>query len=374
MRDFLSKMSAKPEPKAPAAPEPPKEPAPTPAPAPPPTQEPAGDHSDVPDSIWEKAPKNLKNAFYKTKRELETKLTVNEARLKELESKPNQSPDDLKKIKALEERIAKQEKDLEDREQRILQSDYRSSKEFEEKYVAKGNRAYQQAVRDVKQLQVKVVDEDGTETFRPATENDFNLLRQLPPFEQDKKINEMFGTSAWRVSNHMRTLESLEAEANEALSSAKTRAEEARRTFEKQSGERNQEFQTHSQRAMDEIAKAHPMYFAPDAANPEATAALERGLKYVDEAAANQSKMSPKDLAETTAMIRFLAGAAPRLMTELKQVRELLAARDEELAKYRKSSPGSMPSPTGANGAKAPEPEKRGVAAMIEQMKNAVKK
>jgi hypothetical protein len=375
MKDFISKMSAKPEPKpgGAAAPEPPKDPAAPPAtPAAP--AAPTDDHPDVPDAVWDKAPKNLKNAYYKTKRELETKLTANEARLKELESKPNQSPADLKRIKELEERITKQEKDLEDREQRILQTDYRSSKEFEEKYVAKGNKAYQQAVNDVKRLQVKLVDADGNETMRPATENDFNDLRKLSPYEQDKRINEMFGTSAWRVSNHMRMIESLEQEATEALATAKTKSDEARRNFDKQNAERSNEFKTHADSYNAELVKTHSVYFAPDPANPEASAALERGLKYVDDAAANQSKMSPKDLAETTSMIRYMAGCAPRLMTELKQVREQLAAKDEELSKYRKSSPGGAPSPTGSNGAKAPEPEERGIGAIKAMMEKAGKR
>lgn len=371
MRDFISKMGAKPDPKPTAAPEPPK--ADVAPEAPKPDAAPAGDHPDVPDAVWEKAPKNLKNAYYKTKRELESKLTANEARLKELESKPNPTGADIKRIKELEERSAKLEKDLEDREQRLIQTDYRSSSEFQEKYEKKGLDAYNRAIGDVKRLQVKIVDGDGNESMRPATENDFNALRALPPYEQDKKINEMFGTSAWRVSDHMRTLEKLEHEANEALASAKTKADENRRNFEKQNAERSTEFKTHSDRAIEELAKTHANYFAPDPTNPEATAALERGLKYVDESAMNGSKMSPKDLAETTAMIRFLAGSAPRLMTEVNQLRAQLATKDEELSKYRKSSPGSAPSPTGAPKA-APIEEKRGIGAIKEMLAASGKK
>lgn len=377
MKDFISKLGAKPEPKPAAspAPEPPKEPVAAPAPAAMITAAPvaADDHADVPDAIWEKAPKNLKNAYYKTKRELETKLTSNETRLKELESKPNQSPADLKRIKELEERITKQEKDLEDREQRILQADYRSSKEFDEKYASKGNKAYQKAIGDVKALQVTLTDADGNQTQRPATENDFNALRALPPYEQDKKINELFGISAWRVSNHMRTLEALEQEANEAISTAKVKADENRRNFEKQNAERTTEYTTHADAYNAELVKTHAAYFAPDPTNPEASAALEQGLKYVDDAAKNHSKMSPKDLAETTSMIRYLAGSCPRLMTEINQLKAKLTAKDEELGKYRKSSPGSAPSPAGSNGTKAPEPEKRGIGA-IKEMLNLVGK
>ena len=372
MRDYIAGMGKKPDPKPDAAPEPPKgdiipEP-PAPAPAAP------DDHPDVPDAVWDKAPKNLKNAYFKTKRELSDKLAANELKLKELESKPNQSPADLKRIKELEERSTKLEKDLDAREQRLIQVDYQSSNEFKEKYEKKGQDSYARAVADIKRLQVKFTDAAGEEKTRPATEDDFNYLRQLPPFEQDQKLNELFGSSAWRVADHMRTLERLTQEAQEAINGARTKAEETRRTNQKQMEERNAEFSTHSQRSIDEIQKNHAVYFAPDPANPEATAALERGLQYVDDAAKNQHTMSPKDMAETTAMIRFLAGSAPRLMTEINQLKAKLLAKDEELGKYRKSSPGSTPSPSGGAPKQTPTSEKRGVAAMIEMMNESAKK
>jgi hypothetical protein len=367
MKDFISKMGKPAAPASPAAPEPPKEPA-AGAPAAPVIPAPADDHPDVPDEVWDKAPKNLKNAYYKTKREMQGKLTATEAKLKELESKPNQSPADLKKIQELETRASKLEKDLEEREQRILQADYSKSSDFQKKFVERGNKAYQRAIGEVKQLHVTLTDANDEKTERPATEGDFNALRSLPIYERDKKVNEMFGHSAHRVILHMNQIEQIEGEANEAIANAKTTAEENQRTFQKQSEERNTEYKSHIDRVNEEMVKTHAAYFAPDPANPEASQALERGLKYVDEAAANMSKMSPKDLAETTSMIRYLAGSAPRLMTENNQLKSKLTALEEELGKYRKSSPGSAPAPAGSNGAKAPEKEARGINAIKEMM------
>lgn len=372
MKDFISQMGKKPEPKPVVSDAPPKESVAA-APVVPATT-PADDHPDVPDVIWDKAPKNLKNAYYKTRRELESKLTANETRLKELESKPNQSPSDLKHIKELEERITRQEKDLEERNKLLTESSYERSDEFKKEHVEKWERTAKRIGADVSRLRVKIVDEAGNETERSANGNDIDELRDLNPYAQDRKIKEMFGDSAYRVQGYINELDALDRSRKEAVANANVKSEEARRNFEKQNTEYSTEFKTHGDRMNDELVKAHPVYFAPDPTNPEATAALERGLKYVDECALNQSKMSPKDKAETATMIRYLAGAAPRLMTELKQVREQLAAKDEELAKYRKSSPGSAPSPSGSNAAKAPEPEKRGVAAMIESMKASVKR
>jgi hypothetical protein len=365
MRSFIDGLG-KPKPKADATPGVPA------GDVPPTTPEPQP--ADVTDEVWEKAPFKFKNAYYKYRRETEGKLTATEAKLKELEAKPNQSAADVKRIKELEERATKLEKDLEARENVLMQADYSKSREFKEKYADPGERAYAHALTEVKQLMVKATDGEGNEIERPATDKDFNALRQLPIYERDKKVNEMFGFSANRVILHMNKLEQIEMEANEAIGNARTKSEENRRTAEKQHTERSAEYNAHAERVNAELLKTHAVYFAPDPANPEASAALERGLKYVDEAAANNGKMSPKDLAETTAMIRFLAGSAPRLMTEVKQLREQLAARDEELGKYRKSSPGGAPPIPSGGTPPIPDSEKRGAAAVQDMLEKAVGK
>lgn len=360
MNDFIAKMGKPAEsPKSDVAPKSPEGTVPAPVVAP------EIDAPVVGDEVWEKAPKNLKNSYYKFKRESESKLSEYDKKIKELENKPNQSPADLKKIQELEARSTKLEKDYQDAQERLTQADYSKSDEFKRNFVDKGQKSYQQAINDIKRLSVNVTDAAGDTTQRPATQEDFDLIRSLPPFEQDKKINEMFGTSAYRVAAHITSLERLEGEANEAISNARTKAEETRRDNEKKFGERSTEFKSHADKFKTDIETAHAAYFAPDPANPEATEALNNGLKYVDDAASRQHEMSPKDLAETTTMIRYLAGAAPRLMVEKKQLTEKLAALETELSKYRKSSPSSAtPSATSA----PVKTEARGISAMVDEM------
>lgn len=312
---------------------------------------------------WDKAPKNLRNAHFKFKRDSEEKVAAAQKRIAELESKPTQSPDDLKKIQANEARIAELEKGIEEREKYLAQADYSKSDEFKKKFVEPGNKAYQNAVTAVKNLKIKVADKDGNEMERAATEADFNALRKLEPFEQDQKINELFGTSASRVLWHLNNLERLEGEANEAIATAKEKSAESQKAWHKQQEEINGEFKTHSERAMDELVKNHSVYFAPDAANPEATAALENGFKYVDDAAKNAANLTPKERAETTALIRGLAAAAPRLMVEKKQLLAKLSGLETELAKYRKSSPGNA-SPTPSAPVATPSASEGGLKGM----------
>lgn len=368
MKDFISNMGKKPVPVSDASKLPEEAPAPI-VEAGKPTE--VQDAPVIGDDVWEKAPKNLKNAYYKFKRESEGKISDFDKKIKELEGKSNQSPFDIKKIQELEARSSQLEKDLSERENRLMQADYSKSEEFKEKFIKRGEKAYQQAIGDVKRLSVKIVDEAGNESSRQASQSDFDDIRSLPPYEQDKKIHEMFGTSAYRVQSHLRALESLESEANDAITNARTKAEEARRVEEKKRGEFNTEFEGHFQRETDSLSKHETGFFAPVADNPEATAALEKGYKWVDETLANVGKMPPKEAAEAKATLRALAAFAPRGMIEINQLKTENTSLKDELAKYRKSSPGSTPAPTGAS--KSPIAEPRGINAIVDMMKNGNK-
>jgi len=354
---MVSGLSGEPEPKP--------EPAPTPTPEPKPTAAPTGaapEPEPVGEGLWRTAPKHLKNDHYKTKRELEGKISEFERKTKELEGKTTQSPADLAKIKSYEERVAALEKDLADRESRLVQADYAKSDEFKRLYIDKGAKAYTKAIAEIKGLKVKTVNEVGDESERPATQADFDAIRKLEPYDQDRKIHEMFGTSASRVALHLNILNSIESEANEAIASANEKATVTQREKESSRLKGTQEFEAHAKAAESELLKTHAVYFTPDETNPEATKALENGLKFVRDAAKNSMTMTPKESAETATIIEYLAGAAPRLMVEKKQLTAKMTALEAELAKYRKSSPGAASPGT----APAPAPkEARGIAAAI---------
>ncbi len=332
--------------------------------------EPVPDSTPIVEPVWDKAPKNLRNAHFKFKRETEEKIAKAEAKVKELEGKSVQSPDDLKKIKASEERIAALEKSLEEKDSRLMQADYSKSDEFKRLYIDKGERAYKKAVADVKTLRVKVTDQTTQEEVeRPATEADFNALRKLDAYEQDKKLDEMFGASAKRVAMHINNLDSIESEANEAISGAREKSAEQQKQAQKQREERNGEFEAASKRANAELLEKHAAYFAPDETNPEASKALASGYEYVDEVAKNNGKASVKEHAESTAIVRALAAAAPRLMVEKKQLAAKIKGLEEELAKYRSSSPGNA----GSKASGAPLDDKpiglKGMAAAFDKAK-----
>ncbi len=355
---MVSGLSGEPEPKPEPTPTPTPEPKTPPAPTgAAPEPEPAGE------GLWKTAPKHLKNDHYKTKRELEGKISEFERKTKELEAKSTQSPADLAKIKSYEERVAALEKDLAERESRLVQADYAKSDEFKRLYIDKGTKAYTKAISEIKGLKVTATNQEtGEESTRPATQADFDAIRKLEPYDQDRKIHEMFGTSASRVALHLNILNSIESEANEAIASANEKATASQREQENNRLKGTQEFEAHSKAAQEELLKTHAAYFAPDETNPEATKALQGGYDYVDNAAKNAKTMTPKEYAETTTIIRGLASAAPRLMVEKRQLTAKVTALEAELAKYRKSAPGAASPGT----APAPAPkEARGIAAAI---------
>lgn len=331
---------AKPEPAATPEPKPTPEPAkPEPKEKPVAEPKPAPEPEVVGEGLWKTAPKHLKNDHYKFKRETESKISEYEKKVRELEAKSVQSPADLAKIKSLEERAAQLEKDLSDRESRLIQADYSKSDEFKRLYVDKGARAYTKAIGDIKGLKVKSANADtGEETERAATQADFDALRKLDPYEQDNRLQEMFGSSASRVAWHINQLNQIESEANDAIASAREKSDAQRKEFDTQNQARIADFANFSKAAQDELVKNHPGYFAPDPENPEATTALEKGYAFVDNAL-RKSDITPKEHAENATVIRSLAAVAPRLMVEKKQLLAKITGLETELGKFRKSSP-----------------------------------
>lgn len=361
MNDFISKLGKPSEaPKADAAPDTkPTDPA-----------KPAEPAAPTGDDIWDKAPLKQKNAHFQYKRETETKLQEYDRKIKELEGKSSQSPADLKKIQELEERASKLEKEIERRENLIAETSYERSAAYKKDHLDKWDEAAARIGKSVSVLKVKSTDADGNVTERPANGADLDKLRSMDAHSQDVAVNEMFGSSAYRVFAFLNELDGLERSSREAVATAKVKSDEARRDSEKKFGERSTEFKTHAERFKGDIEKNHPEYFSPDPANPEASEALKAGFEYVDSAASRQHEMTPQDLAETTTMIRYLAASAPRLMKEKTQLTSKITSLEAELSKYRKSSPGSA-----APSASSPpvEKESRGIDAMIEQMRSQKK-
>lgn len=285
---------------------------------------------------WEKAPKNLKNAYFKYRRETTEKITKAEARIRELESKATQTPADLAKIKQLEERAEQLQKELDARETALVEADYSKSTEFKRDYVDKANAAYTQAISVIKTL--TVTNSEGES--RLATEADFRALLKMEPAQQDIELDK-FGVSKNRVLAHINKIQGIEEAGNEAIARAREKAAEKTKQHQAEIGTRSEVFKQSYAVAQDELVKFKPEVFGTDEANPEANKIFENGLKFYDDTVANNGNLTPQQLAERAVIMRYGFAAYPKLELLLKKERANSAALKEELAKYRKSAPGN---------------------------------
>lgn len=255
--------------------------------------------------------------------------------LAEYEKRPYLTKEQQQRYDALEQRS----KDL---EAELYSRDYRESPEFAEKYQRRWESSYKSAVQRVNGLTVEDEDkETGEKTARRVTEADFNRVRMADPAEQFPIAEKLFGRYAYVVMQDINALRSIEESANEEIQNRHktfhSKRQELVRTLEKQS----EEYRAAHEAIDRELVSKYPGYFGENKENPEITAALQHGLKTVDEAMSAAESMTPAMRAAKAAVIRRWAGAFPSLVLQLKRMETKLKEKDDELAKYRASDPGS---------------------------------
>jgi len=288
--------------------------------------------AEKPADIWAKAPTNLKNAHFQFQRETTDKITKAEARIKELESKP-QTPADTKAIEAYQ-------KQIDAYEQRLAAADFRQSKDYQTQFVDRWNGEYKAAVAEVSRLQVKVVGADGAETQRAATQADLDKIMRLPPGDQDRAINELFGPYANRVFSRLFRMQEIEQSADRAVEEHSKQSATKAAEAQTKSQQEQQEYEKLLTSSHEELAKEWPDHFAPDEKDAEATAALQKGMDFVDKALKDSAAMTPQDRAAYNAVIRARAAAFPRAVLNVNRLKAEVASLKTELSKFRKSDPG----------------------------------
>lgn len=299
-----------------------------------------------PEDLWAKAPEKLKNEHFKLKRESEEKISKYEQRIKEIESKPRETAADNKLVEEYQNRI----KEL---EQSVSQYDYRNSAEYKRDYVQRWEGEYKAAANEVKNLKVKEVDAEGNEKFRPATDQDFARLMRMAPGEQDEVAANMFGHYSSRVMARILELQRIERAAENAVQEHSKNIEV--KTKEQELNRQREEglYQKSFDSANAELQSKWPQFFAPDEADTEVSEALKSGYDFVDNVLKSAAAMKPDDRAAYNAVLRARAGAFPRVALENNRLKSKVSSLEEELAKFRKSDPGSAEGRNPVEGSKA---------------------
>jgi hypothetical protein len=336
MKDFdvITTPKSKPEPKVP---EPAKADPKTPTketPKPDPGADPKAAKPKSQEVDWEKVDPKVKGAHFKVRREMEDKIGGYEKRIKELESKPKETAADVKLV----EQYQKQINEL---NQKLAQSDYSKSAEFQKQYVGRWQSEYQSATNEIKALMVTLKDATtGEEKQRAATENDFKRILALPPGDQDEAVNALFGRSAPRVFSRLLELNRIERDGQRALDEYASTHETKSKETELETQRQRAKYEETLQKSDADLRKTWPHFFDVDPEDADASEALTKGYEYVDHVLKNSDAMSPEDRAAYSSVLRARAAAMPRLVLEKNRLAEEVNSLKEELKKFRSSDPG----------------------------------
>lgn len=363
MKEFEQLTAPKPKPDASPKKE---EPTPKAEPKTEPKSEPKSDAKvdpkEKPEDLWSKAPPKLKGEHFKTVRQLQDKADSLEKKIKEIESKKVETPADAKLVEQYQ-------KQIQSLEQKIAESDYRQSQEFQKQYTTRINRIYQDAVEEVKALKVNSTDAEGNVTQRAATKEDFDRVFYLQGSAQDEAIA-AFGHSAYRVASIVRELNSLTRQSEQALAEHAQNAEKTAKEKELEKQRSEGEYKQHYDASVAQLEQGWPQYFAPDDKDPDATAALQQGYKFVDDVLANAESLKPDERAAKNAVIRARAAGFVRAIVENNRLKADLESMKAELSKFRKSDPGATDGDRGAATSSGEEEVPAGIDAATKAFAN----
>jgi hypothetical protein len=301
----------------------------TPAPAKPPEDASGKDKDPV---ALRKRLNELETETKQLREQRQTEMSALQSKIAEYEKRKFLTPD--------------QEKQQADREKRLAQleaeayaQDFRKSPEFAAEYEAAWNKRYAEAAREIPSLTVKNADD---ETTRPATVADWQRVLNAPNrLEAGRIAKLLFGEDADAVIDHRNALKGIEDRANLAIESKRNAWNQTKAQWEAQQKGMAEQWQSHRNVFDQAIKEKYPEYFGDDPAHPELTDQLTKGLAFVDESLKNAEALPPDQHAMRSSLIRMWAGAFPRLMAQIRVLKSESEAKDAELAKYRKSDPGS---------------------------------
>lgn len=260
------------------------------------------------------------------------------------------------------EAVQKENQRLEDE---IRFVNYAQSKEFKEKHQAPYEAAWKRATAELAEIPVT---DAATGATRSANPDDLLALVNMPLGQALEAAKQTFGDYAEYVMGHRQKIRELFDAQSQALDEAKkTGAERAKQKTE-MNQKRFADLQGEIRNTWDkanEYAAKHEVYgkfFGPVEGDTEGNAALDKGLKLVDQAFGENPmnpNLTPEQRAQVVkrhAAVRYRAAAFPRLHKAYTKLQAEVEALQKDLAKYQASTPpigGGQPQSAGGNGGSA---------------------
>lgn len=263
---------------------------------------------------------------------------------------------ELEKLQAFEKR----NKELEDH---IRYVDYSKSSEFKEKYQQPYEKAWKDAMAELKEITV----EDESGSSRPFTAQDMLELVNMPLPKARELADELFGSFADDIMAQRKEIRSLFDKQVQALEDAKKNGAEREKATqserERLESEIGNEVKAKWESLNAAITKDEKLgkYFQPIEGDDESNTKLAKGFELVDSAFA-RSPMDPSLTPEERDIIiqkhvavRNRAAAFGRLTLMVEKRDARIAELEAELAQYSESTPkteGTQPpasAPTGGS-------------------------
>ena len=356
----LEKGPSAPEPSQPsepvAAPTAPKTPEPAPvaapaakaSPTPTPPAKPAAtapanfDDPKLTASDLRKHLKEMHQNFKMTLEEKERSLGQVNSKLADLEKKKYWTDDDKKKFDDLTQGRA-------ELEARLYARDYSDSPEYKKLFVEKINEQSAEAVEVIGSLTVKY-EADGEEKTRPGTGQDMLRLFHAPNLADRRKLaKELFGEEFQEALDVVKPMLETRKAAADAVKLKQENFQSETTMQTEQVQLLNRQIQEFAIGATGQLAASKPEIFG-EPTNPVEAEIFKKGFAFVDESSKLAHTFNPNQRAARVALIRSMSGAFPRVVHLYEKAKGELAAANEELAKYRRSDPGSAGDGGGSGG------------------------
>ncbi len=269
----------------------------------------------------------------------EQNLSKLNAKIRELETRPQQSGD----IKALTEELATTKKRLEEHESEIKVTRYERSQEFKDKYEKPYQSAYKEAYSDMGELIVREQNPEDPDnpTRRSATTADFDEILNLKLGPAGELAEKKFGVAgAATVMGHYKAIKKLAKDASTAITDHSKNADsyEQQQTAQKklEMEGRTQMF-SHAKQA---IGEKYPELFGPREKDATWNEALTKGRSMADLAFSDRTGLTPEQSAILDAQVHARISAFPGLRQERDAFKAKVEALEKENAQLRGSGPG----------------------------------
>jgi hypothetical protein len=284
-----------------------------------------------------KTPKELRQAYDKTTKELTAKNAEVVRLLQQLETaKSSAAP--AAEVAALSERLAKRDQEYQTLESELKLLRYERSPEYKQKFEEPYNQAYKRAVQSINGLTVKMKNaETGEVTERPATEKDFaEVLGQPTEGAAYRVARELFGDDHQLVTRHVDRLFEIAEQSKNEITKYRQQATErdsnetARQATERQASEA-------MARRADEGWKQRNKWFSPIEGDEEGNALLQKGFQ---QANMDEKALTPDQRAIYHSYRKHAVAALPRLQAKVTAYETRIADLETKLQEFEESGPG----------------------------------